>query len=71
MEDRFTFFPFWSVKEKSGAVSPTAKLRAVDTLDEATLVGAKAAAEPTRRADAMAKDFMLLLLDVFLRQKER
>ncbi len=48
MEDLLTVFPFWSTREKSGAVSPTARL-SWDTLVEVVLAGANADADAIRR----------------------
>ena len=48
MPDRLTVFPFWSWREKSGAVSPAAKLRAEEALVVAeALQETKASAEVT------------------------
>ena len=52
MDDRVTFFPFWSTKEKSGAVSPTAKFSA-DVEAAGVETGAKAD-DPTRREENTA-----------------
>ena len=57
MEDLVTVFPFWSWREKSGAVSPTARFKAeVLWID---LAGAKAAAEPIRREERTAVNFIV------------
>jgi len=48
MEDLFTVFPFWSVRLKSGAVSPTARLSWL-VLDLEVDAGANADAVATKR----------------------
>jgi hypothetical protein len=63
MADRFTVFPFWSTRAKSGAVSPTAKLSADDDdtdIGLAVLLGANAVAEPTNMTERTAEtNFMV------------
>lgn len=53
MADRLTILPFWSGKEKSGAVSPTASLMAVLVLAAGAML-VKAVADPARRVVRVA-----------------